>query len=165
MADFREKRVMTVQATERPSERPSEQRVAKMLGVVRLFKGNAGSAVAVHEALHAGLPRRALLRAIPDGMPVPSLLPVFGISLRTFMRLKNDPDKLLDAEQSGRVWQFAELFANAEEVLGSHQRAVDWMMTPAMALENRRPIDLLTTPVGAQLVDDVIERMRYGVYQ
>jgi uncharacterized protein (DUF2384 family) len=24
---------------------------------------------------------------------------------------------------------------------------------------------LLTTSIGAQLVDDVIERMRYGVYQ
>jgi putative toxin-antitoxin system antitoxin component (TIGR02293 family) len=39
------------------------------------------------------------------------------------------------------------------------------MLEPAMALEKRRPIDLLTTSVGAQLVDDVIERMRYGVYQ
>ena len=123
------------------------------------------SSVAVHEALHAGLPRRALLRAMPAVIPVPSLLPVFGISLRTFMRLKTEPDKLMDAELSGRVWQFAELFAKAEDVLGSQERVVDWMMAPAMALENRRPIDLLTTPVGAQLVDDVIERMRYGVYQ
>lgn len=29
-----------------------------------------------------------------------------------------------------------------------------------MALEKRRPIDLLTTSVEAQLVDDVIERMQ-----
>jgi putative toxin-antitoxin system antitoxin component (TIGR02293 family) len=143
----------------------SEHRVAKMLGVAKLFKGRVGSTVQVHEALYAGLPRRALFRAIPAGIPVPRLLPVFGVSVRTFMRLKKEPDKLLDAEQSGRVWQFAELFAKAEDVLGSHESAVDWMMAPAMALENRRPIDLLTTRVGAQLVDDVIERMRYGVYQ
>jgi len=147
------------------ADAPSERRVAKILGVAKLFKGRVSSPIAVHEALHAGLPRRALFRAIPAAIPVPSLLPVFGISLRTFMRLKTEPDKLLDAELSGRVWQFAELFAKAEDVLGSQERAVDWMMAPAMALENRRPIDLLTTPVGAQLVDDVIERMRYGVYQ
>lgn len=144
---------------------PHEQRVAKILGVAKLFRGHRGSAVAVHEALHAGLPRRALLRAIPPGIPVTTLLPVFGISVRTFMRLKSEPDKLLDSEQSGRVWQFAELFAKAEDVLGSQESAVDWMMSSAMALENRRPIELLTTPVGAQLVDDVIERMRHGVYQ
>jgi putative toxin-antitoxin system antitoxin component (TIGR02293 family) len=144
---------------------PAGQRVAKLLGVVKLVKGRASSAIAVHEALHAGLPRRALFRAMPAGIPVALVLPVFGISVRTFMRLKSEPDKLLDPEQSGRVWQFAELFAKAEEVLGSHGRAVDWMLAPAIALENRRPIDLLTTGVGAQLVDDVIERMRYGVYQ
>ncbi len=144
---------------------PSGQRVARVLGVAKLFRGHKGSAVAVHEALHAGLPRRALFRAIPAGIPVSTLLPVFGISVRTFMRLKSDPDRLLDSEQSGRVWQFAELFANAEDVLGSQESAVEWMMSPAMALENRRPIELLTTPIGAQLVGDVIERMRHGVYQ
>jgi putative toxin-antitoxin system antitoxin component (TIGR02293 family) len=143
----------------------SERRVAKTLGVARLLKHRLGSAVAVHEALHAGLPRRALLRAIPEGIPVLQVLPVFGISLRTYMRLKSEPDKLLDPEQSGRVWRFAELLAKTEDILGSHQNAVDWMMATSMALEGRRPIDLLTTPVGAQLVDDVVERMRYGVYQ
>jgi putative toxin-antitoxin system antitoxin component (TIGR02293 family) len=143
----------------------TEHRVARLLGVVKLFKGHIDSPIAVHEALQAGLPRRALFRAIPPGIPVALVLPVFGISVRTFMRLKSDPDKLLDTDQSGRVWRFAELFAKAQDVLGSELRAVDWMMAPAMALERRRPIDLLTTPVGAQLVDDVIERMRYGVYQ
>ncbi len=142
-----------------------EHRVARMLGVAKIFKGGLGSAVAVHEALHAGLPRRALFRAIPAGIPVPRLCPVFGISVRTFMRLKAEPDKLLDAEQSGRVWQFMELLAKAEDVFGSRERAVDWILEPAMALENRRPIELLTTRVGARLVDDVIERMRHGVYQ
>jgi putative toxin-antitoxin system antitoxin component (TIGR02293 family) len=93
------------------------------------------------------------------------LLPVFGISLRTFMRLKTDTAKRLDAEQSARVWQFAELFAKAEDVLGGPERAVEWLREPAMALEQHRPIELLTTSVGMQLVDDVIERMRYGVYQ
>jgi putative toxin-antitoxin system antitoxin component (TIGR02293 family) len=144
---------------------PTEQRVARLLGVVKLFKGQIGSPLAVHEAIQTGLPRRALFRAIPSGIPVALVLPVFGISVRTFMRLKSEPDKRLDPDQSGRVWRFAELFAKAQEVLGSEPRAVEWMMAPAMALDHRRPINLLTTPVGAQLVDDVIERMRYGVYQ
>lgn len=139
-------------------------RVAERLGVPKIL-GTGASPVAVHEALQAGLPRRALLKAIPEGIPMLDLLPVFDISLRTFMRLKAEPSKRLDANQSARVWRFAELFAKAEEVLGTHERAVEWMLEPAMALENRRPIDLLTTLVGAQLVEDVIERMRYGVYQ
>ena len=102
---------------------------------------------------------------MPPGIPVAALLPVFGISLRTLMRLKTDPSKLLDAEQSGRVWRFTELLAKAEDVFGSSERAATWMLEPAMALENRRPIELLTTAIGARLVDDVIERTRHGVYQ
>lgn len=141
---------------------PTRARVAKRLGVPKIVEGTL---VDVHEALFAGLPRRALLKAIPEGIPMAELLPVFGISLRTFMRLKAEPSKLLDSEQSARVWRFANLLTKAEEVLGTQERAVEWMLEPAMALENRRPIELLTTPVGSQLVEDVIERMRYGVYQ
>lgn len=140
-------------------------RVAKRLGVASTFSGSPDSALVVHEALHAGLPRRALLKAIPPGISMSELLPIFGISLRTFMRLKAEPSKRLDADQSARVWRFAELMSKAEDVLGTRERAVEWMLEPAMALEHRRPIELLTTSVGTQLVEDVIERMRYGVYQ
>jgi putative toxin-antitoxin system antitoxin component (TIGR02293 family) len=152
----------TVELGDKPGHR---HRLAKRLGVPKLLKGHRDSVVAVHEALHAGLPSSALLKAIPPGIPLSALLPVFGIGLRTFMRLKHTPHRLLDANQSVRVWRFTELFAKAEDVLGAGGRAVEWMLEPAMALENRRPIDLLTTSIGAQLVDDVIERMRYGVYQ
>jgi uncharacterized protein (DUF2384 family) len=37
------------------------------------------------------------------------------------------------------VWQFAELLAKAEDVLGSRGLATEWMLEPAMALENRAP--------------------------
>jgi putative toxin-antitoxin system antitoxin component (TIGR02293 family) len=140
--------------------------VADMLGVLNLFRHNVHSTVAVHEILNDGLPRRALLKVLESArIPTSELLPVFAISARTLMRLKAEPNKRLGVEQSGRVWRFTEMLAKAEDVLGSSERALEWMLKPAMALENRRPIELLTTPVGSQLVDDVIERMRYGVYQ
>jgi putative toxin-antitoxin system antitoxin component (TIGR02293 family) len=149
------------------SDAPEDvRRAADILGVTKIFRRRAGSPITVHEIVRAGLPRRALLRAMRSGdIPTLDLLAVFGISSRTLIRLKSEPDKLLDVAQSGRVWQFAEILAKAEDVFGSSERAVEWMLKPAMALENRRPIELLTTPVGAHLVDDVIERMRYGVYQ
>ncbi|HEV3423731.1 MAG TPA: antitoxin Xre/MbcA/ParS toxin-binding domain-containing protein [Paraburkholderia sp.] len=31
-------------------------------------------------------------------------------------------------------------------------------------LEQRCPIDLLSTPAGVELVEDLLERMEYGVY-
>ena len=150
-------------AVEAPTHR---RRVAKRLGVSAIFKRGHGSAVAVHDILQAGLPRHALLKAMREsGIPMADILPALGISTRTYMRLQSEPDKRLDADQSGRVWRFAELLSKAADVLGTSDLAVEWMLKPAMALEHRRPIELLTTAIGAQLVDDVIERMRYGVYQ
>lgn len=141
-------------------------RVAEALGVRHAFRHAVSSAVAVHEILERGLPARALLK-LADVVDIPkaALLPALGVSLRTFMRLKADPSGRLAPEQSGRLWQFAQVLTKAEDVLGDRARAVEWLQKPAMALERRRPIDLLTTAIGAQLVDDVIERMRYGVYQ
>ena len=156
----------TAEATTETRDVPYGQRAAEILGVVALFRSSMRSPVAVHEVLHAGLPSKALIRAMQSvEAPTTLLLNVFGISLRTLMRLKAEPSRRLGAEQSNRLWQFAEIMAKAEDVLGGHARAVEWMLKPAMSLENRKPIDLLSTSVGAQLVDDVIERMRHGVYQ
>ena len=41
--------------------------------------------------------------------------------------------------------------------------AEDWLVRPAMALDRRRPIDLLKTSVGAQMVDDHLTRMDFSV--
>lgn len=143
----------------------SEEIIADRLGVQRLVKHGSPTPFDLHQALYTGLPRRALLNAMPEGIPLAELLPVFGISLRTFMRLKSHPNRLLDTELSDRVWQFTEILATAEDVFGSRARAIEWLLTPAMALEHRRPIDLLTTRVGSGLVADVLTRLRYGVYQ
>ena len=149
-----------------PALAPYAHRVAHLLGVTKQLARGA-SEVAVHDVIDAGLPRRALLRARQSAaaMPTSLLLPALGISERTYMRIQAEPNKRLDVDQSGRLWRFAELFAKAQDVFGASELAIEWLMKPAMALENRTPIELLKTAVGAQLVDDVIERIRYGVYQ
>ncbi|MNO09520.1 hypothetical protein D3C81_2327520 [compost metagenome] len=49
-------------------------------------------------------------------------------------------------------------------MLGDRQQAVNWMTSPAMGLEGKAPIDLLTTQMGFELVEDFLTRMEYGVY-
>jgi putative toxin-antitoxin system antitoxin component (TIGR02293 family) len=143
------------------------QQAADMLGIKKNFKDSTpDSGVAVHDVLAKGLPRRALLRAVRAiDFPMDQVLSILGLSLRTFMRIKEAPEKRLDPEQSGRLWRFIELLAKAKDVFGADDRVMEWMFSPAMALENRRPVDLLTTPVGMQLVDDVLDRIKFGVYQ
>jgi uncharacterized protein (DUF2384 family) len=39
-----------------------------------------------------------------------------------------------------------------------------WLGRPAIGLDQRRPIDLLGTPAGVELVEDYLQRLEYGVY-
>jgi len=50
-------------AAEQTSAVGHRYKVAKRLGVASTLSGTPDSALAVHEALHAGLPRRALLKS------------------------------------------------------------------------------------------------------
>jgi putative toxin-antitoxin system antitoxin component (TIGR02293 family) len=56
------------------------------------------------------------------------------------------------------------ILAKATEVFGSQAEAEAWMERPATGLEQRRPIDLLTTPAGVELVEDFLCRLAHGVY-
>lgn len=58
----------------------------------------------------------------------------------------------------------AKILAKATQVLGSQKEAEQWMERPAIGLAQRRPIDLLTTPAGAKLVQEHLDRIEYGVY-
>ena len=58
----------------------------------------------------------------------------------------------------------AEILAKATRVLGSQEEAEQWLKRPAIGLDRRRPVDLLTTPAGAKLVETYLGRLEYGVY-
>jgi putative toxin-antitoxin system antitoxin component (TIGR02293 family) len=143
------------------------QRIANLLGGVRVLRHRLRDPLDVHEAISRGLPRSALTCLVSRVSVLrdpASLEQAVGVSLRTFQRFKLTPDKPLSTEQSGRAWKFAEILAKATEVLGSQEEAEDWLRRPAMALDRRRPIDLLASPAGATLVEDLLGRIEYGVY-
>ena len=85
------------------------------------------------------------------------------MSLRTWQRRRDTP-KPLSQEQSGRAWKFAEILTKATDVFGSQAQAEQWLERPAVGLDQRRPIDLLTTPAGVELVEEHLGRLEYGVY-
>ena len=127
---------------------------------------DARSAFDVHEMIEKGLPSQDILSFI-DSVKLFNdkkvVIKVIGISERTLYRRINKPEPLT-TEQSSRTWRFAETLTKAEDVFGDPAEAERWMTTPAMGLEGRKPIDLLTTQVGYELVDDFLTRMDYGVY-
>jgi putative toxin-antitoxin system antitoxin component (TIGR02293 family) len=142
------------------------QRTAALLGGSAVLKRPLRDSFDVHEAIKAGLPGIAL-QAFVAALQVLTPLDiekVLGMSLRTLQRKKGATDKTLSPEQAGRTWQFAEILAQAAEVFGSQENAERWLTRPAMALNNHRPLDLLSTPTGVEMVKDLLGRIAYGVY-
>lgn len=86
------------------------------------------------------------------------------MSARTAHRNKTHPDKPLDARTTDGFYRLQSVREMAKEMLGSAEAAHEWLMTEAMGLEFRRPIDLMSTSPGAEAVKTLLQRMRYGVY-
>jgi len=144
-------------------------RTVALLGGPRTLHRPVRSRLEAHDLLEKGLPGHALTHLVNDVaiLRAPhhgSLEKAVGISLRTYQRRKDAPDKKLSPEQSGRAWKFAEILGRAIELFGSQADAEAWLDQPAMALEQRKPIDLLSTPAGVGSVEDHLTRLEYGVY-
>jgi putative toxin-antitoxin system antitoxin component (TIGR02293 family) len=138
-----------------------------LFGGPKVLKRKLGSALDAHEMILRGIPGPALERLVSGLVlidPSDAFGKVFGMSERTFQRRKADPSKSLNPEQSSRTWKFAKILAKATAVLGTQEEAERWMVRPAIGLDDRRPIDLLATPAGAELVEDFLNRLDYGVY-
>ena len=119
-----------------------------------------------HEMLLQGFPEKALSHLIKSLVVIDwsSLEGAVGMSLRTYQRRKEAPDKPLSQEQSERTWKFAEILAKASATLGSQEDAENWLESPAIGLNRQRPIDLLASRAGAEMVETFLNQLEYGVY-
>ncbi|CAN7641943.1 type II RES/Xre toxin-antitoxin system antitoxin [Brucella pituitosa] len=143
------------------------QKIEALLGGPRVLTRHLTNTLEAHELLLRGLPTLALDHLVGNLAIISkneSLEKAIGMSLRTWQRRKDTPSKPLSQEQSGRTWKFAEILAKATDIFGSQLEAEQWLERPAIGLDQRRPIDLLGTPAGFELVEDHLNRLEYGVY-
>jgi len=108
----------------------------------------AGSVSALAERLHLG-----------NGV----LSQKLGIPQRTLTR-RLSHGSLLTAAESDRTVRMARVYANAVEMIGDQDKAIEWLGTPNRALGGERPLDQLDTDTGARMVEDILGRIAYGVY-
>ncbi len=116
-----------------------------------------------HDLIHKGMSTRLFLALVAsfDRVTKEDVYLVAGISEKTAARRK---DATLPREAADAAMALIEITSLAEDVLGSHDNAEQWLVTPALGLDNRRPIELLSTRGGAEMVKTLLIRMDYGVY-
>jgi putative toxin-antitoxin system antitoxin component (TIGR02293 family) len=150
-----------------PSEEQRLATISGFLGGNKVFrKGHSPRTfLEAHEALVHGLPGMSIgyLIAHLEYLDWKAVEKAIGMSLRTYQRLKSEK-KLLSHDQSSRAWKFAEVLAKATSIFGSQQKAEQWLGEPARGLNGHRPVELLATQTGTELVEQFLERLDYGVY-
>jgi putative toxin-antitoxin system antitoxin component (TIGR02293 family) len=142
-------------------------RTAEVLGGPKTLERPVRSRLEAHDLIERGFRPKVIDHLVKQVWLLHShrhLEKAVGISLRTYQRHKEKPEKRFSPEQSGRAWKFAEILSRATGVFGSQEEAEEWLGRPAMALDQRSPIDLLSTPAGVESLEEHLTRLEYGVY-
>ena len=138
----------------------------EFMGGRRLFRQWPQNRAEIHGALVKGLPYAVLVNIVDhlSALSADQIADAVGISARTLRRQKDQPDKPMPADLASKTWLFAETLSQASTVFGSRDAAERWMARPAMGLDGARPIELLRTLQGAELVTEFLGRLEHGVY-
>jgi putative toxin-antitoxin system antitoxin component (TIGR02293 family) len=133
--------------------------VCEILGLRRKTSNRLDLGDDIVRGLNASaIERVKLLLALGD-VQVSSAL---GISAKTMGRLRK-ARRRLPAPVGDRLYRLAHIFALAREVLEDATLAREWVRTPQVGLNNRTPLEVMTTEVGAREVEDLLLRIEHGV--
>lgn len=138
--------------------------VGRMLGGRKLLGREVTSASDLVEVIEEGLPY-ASLDAIAKKVGLTTLhetSEALGVPERTLQR-RADKGKL-DPHESERIVRLARLAQRAEEVLEDMGKGYRWLRTPNQALGGKKPIELIHTDIGTDMVEEVLTRIEYGMY-
>jgi putative toxin-antitoxin system antitoxin component (TIGR02293 family) len=95
------------------------------------------------------------------------------VSVREMARLANIPGRTLtrrrqagrlDTVESEHVLRLERVLALAVDMLRDAGRARQWLKTPKSALDGKTPLEYADTEVGAREVENLIGRIRHGVF-
>ena len=102
----------------------------------------------------------AFLRLAPDAAS--EIKAVLKMSDRTLTRRRSEGQ--LSPAESDRFYRLVDLYARAADVLESVEAADEWMTSPAVALNDRTPLEYARNEAGAKRVGALLTRIEYGVF-
>lgn len=95
-------------------------------------------------------------------LPLEQLAGKLAISRSTLQRRKAS-GRLLP-EESNKVVRFSRLLRQATDLFGNVEKARAWLKHPQYGLGGAVPLDYAETEVGAREVENLLGRIKYGVY-
>jgi putative toxin-antitoxin system antitoxin component (TIGR02293 family) len=107
--------------------------------------------------------KHAIRIASKFGMQQKDVAELIGISVRTFQR--QEDNEIISSAASENVLKLAELYETGLAAFDNDKESFQmWMNAIIPALNNEKPIDLLTSNLGIDLVREELLRIEYGIY-
>ncbi len=114
------------------------------------------------ESVINGLPKKALnftVKHITRDSEAAKKISNRLVSPASFKRRKG----VLNPQESERVERLARVYATALDVWGDEEDARQFLFSPHTLLNGQKPIDLAFTELGARQVEQILEKLRYGL--
>ncbi len=87
---------------------------------------------------------------------------ILNVSIKTLER--KDPKDKLDKRTSSHALEIARVMQHAFEVFEDEEKARKWLNRENRALNGSKPVQLLNTLTGINMVNDILTRIEEGVY-
>lgn len=144
------------------AEKETRQVIA-MLGGAKVFPGKIKDASGVQKALRSGFPYAAF-EALLDILRfnAKDLALLVGVAPRTLARRKKS--RRLSPIESDRLYRVAYITFLATDVLGTQEKARGWLHKENQALGGHSPLSLLDTEIGERQVQELLNRINYGIW-
>jgi putative toxin-antitoxin system antitoxin component (TIGR02293 family) len=137
--------------------------IAHLLGGPKVLRTRVKSDLDFVRMVQAGFPVSVVDAVISQGLLTLSEVEQLVIPRRTLAHRKKK-HQLLSTEESDRLARVARVIALAKQTLGDQEKAGIWIRRPNRALKGARPLDLLETDGGAQVVEAILSRVAHGVF-
>jgi putative toxin-antitoxin system antitoxin component (TIGR02293 family) len=137
------------------------ERVADVLGGKAVLKRPIRTWSELEQMVRDGLPKRSLQlvasRALPDGEPASSLV-YRVVPVATFKRRVR-----LTPEESARTERLARVVALSESIWNDDEESRAFLNRAHPLLDDRRPIEVASTELGARRVEQLLHSAEQGL--
>lgn len=145
------------------NQEKERETVAKWLELKSLSLKKGNSSFAYLKVLKEGLHRNSVNSFIKySSLSIKQVSKLIHVSERTLQRYS--PDKTMDTNSSERLIELARLFHKGIIVFNDKEKFITWLDRPNKSLANSKPIDLIETSIGIDLVVEELLRIEHGVF-
>ena len=135
----------------------------EVAGILGLRAGKRTGSLEIARSIEEGFPSSAIDRLKEDlGITDVLLSTLVGKTPKTLGRMRVARSRLSPIV-SDRLFRVAKVYARATEVFEDPAAAREWLHSPQIGLDERTPLELLTTEAGARAVEDLLLRIEHGV--